>query len=264
MQSGILDEIELSLDHPAACAQKLLHAEADIGLVPVATLPHFKDYHIISNYCLGADGEVKTVLLCSQVPLDKIDTIYLDYQSRTSAMLVQILAHKFWRTEIAFKKGFPHFEEAVIKSRTAALVIGDRSLDIAAKSNYIYDLSAEWKKFTGLPFVFATWTSNSEMPNDFLQRFNQALEWGLQNKDQSISMLSGEKTPTSFNLQEYLNKNISYTLTDTKRAGLNLFLEYLCNLQSCEVAEDKQIIVHAASKCICKNKLNSKVSIYEK
>ncbi len=264
MQSGILDEIELTLDHPAACAQKLLHAEADIGLVPVATLPLFKDYHIISNYCLGANGEVKTVLLCSQVPLDKIDTIYLDYQSRTSAMLVQILARQFWKKEIIFKKGFPHFEEAVIKDRTAALVIGDRSLEIASKSNYTYDLSAEWKNFTGLPFVFATWTSNTEISQPFLDRFNQALEWGLQHKEQSISMLSGEETPASFNLQEYLNKNISYALTDNKRAGLNLFLEYLCNMQSCEVAEDKDPILHAGSKCSCNNKLNSKVNIYEK
>jgi len=264
MQSGLLNEIDLSLDHPAACAQKLLQAEADIGLVPVATLPDFNDYQIISNYCLGADGEVKTVLLCSHVSLDEIDTIYLDYQSRTSAALVQILNQQFWRKNIQFKKGFPHFEDTVINGRNAALVIGDRSLDVAAKCRYNIDLSEVWKKHTGLPFVFATWTSNKILPQAFLQRFNQALRWGLEHKEQSVSMLSEEKIPSSFNLKAYLNNNISYALTNNKKAGLNLFLEYLCNMKSCGFSGGKETSLLPNENCSCKNKLNSKVNLYEK
>ncbi|MBK8584164.1 MAG: hypothetical protein IPN88_01490 [Bacteroidetes bacterium] len=62
----------IELDIPSVCADKLLTGKVDIGLVPVAILPKLKDYFIISDYCIGANGPVDSVLLLSNVPLNEI------------------------------------------------------------------------------------------------------------------------------------------------------------------------------------------------
>src|SRR5437867_12268285 len=67
--NSIINEIDLSLDVPSVCAEKLRSGSVDIGLVPVAVIPQLKESHIISDYCIGADGKVETVLLLSDVPL---------------------------------------------------------------------------------------------------------------------------------------------------------------------------------------------------
>ena len=60
-QSGMEDSIDLSLDIPSECARKLVAGEVDLGLIPVAVIPQLKTPHIISDYCIGTEGAVKTV-----------------------------------------------------------------------------------------------------------------------------------------------------------------------------------------------------------
>ena len=64
LKSGAL---ELSLDIPSRCAQKLISKEAQIGLVPAATLNYLNDYSVISNFCIGAVGAVNSVFLFSNL-----------------------------------------------------------------------------------------------------------------------------------------------------------------------------------------------------
>ena len=71
-QSGYLQNYLMELDTPALCAEKLIKGQVDIGLIPVAVLPELKYYRILSSYCIGADGPVKTVVLYSNSPLEKI------------------------------------------------------------------------------------------------------------------------------------------------------------------------------------------------
>ena len=92
--SPIFDQIELSLDYPALCADKLLNNQVDIGLIPVATIPKIKNAQIISDYCIGSDGKVDTVCLYSNVPILEIESIALDYQSRTSIELLKLLLNE--------------------------------------------------------------------------------------------------------------------------------------------------------------------------
>ena len=80
--SKVVDLMNLSLDIPSDCAMKLLNEEVDLGLVPIAILPQLKDYHIVSDYCIGAEGDVDSVALFSDVPLNEIENVYLDYQSK--------------------------------------------------------------------------------------------------------------------------------------------------------------------------------------
>ena len=70
---GVMN-FELQKDIPSECARKLIDNEVDIGLIPVAVIPLLKEVHILTNYCIGAVGEVSSVLLLSEVPLEKIET----------------------------------------------------------------------------------------------------------------------------------------------------------------------------------------------
>jgi chorismate dehydratase len=215
--------VEITEDIPSECARKLQSGEAQIGLIPIAAIPKLKSYSIISDYCIGADGPVNSVLLLSQVPLNDIENILLDYQSRTSVMLTRILAKEFWKINPDWKNTSEGFE-AGISGNTAAVVIGDRALRIKDKFNYCIDLSSEWKKFTGLPFVFACWVSTQELSKNFIGEFNAALSSGLKRIDEIAIKEATETFPLAV-IKDYLSNSIHYNFDENKKKAMHLFLE---------------------------------------
>lgn len=221
-QSELIKIIDLQLDYPSICAEKLINGIVDLALVPVAVIPKLKEAHIISDYCIGANGAVDTVCLYSDVPIEEIESIVLDYQSRTSVALLKILLNEYWQLNPELKKANVGFEEN-IKGNHAALVIGDRAFALNTKHAYIYDLSAIWKKMTGLPFVFAAWVANTKLPKDFIFSFNKALEKGLSDIDMALA-IEGDSYPNCKNPEDYLNNKISYNLDVEKQKGMELFL----------------------------------------
>jgi len=224
-QSKLMDTIDLQLDYPAICADKLINGEVDIALVPVVVIPQLENAYIISDYCIGSDGEVDTVCLYSDVPIEEIQTIALDYQSHTSVELLKILLKEYWQLSPELIKAEVGFEDS-IKGKHAALVIGDRAFALNAKHTYIYDLSAIWKEMTGLPFVFAAWVANKKLPQDFIIDFNKALEKGLSDMQKALNF-EGDNYPNCKNPEDYLNNKISYNLDAEKQKGMALFLEKL-------------------------------------
>jgi chorismate dehydratase len=221
-QSELIKIINLQLDYPSICAEKLINGNVDLALVPVAVIPKLKEAHIISDYCIGANGAVDTVCLYSDVPVEEIESIALDYQSRTSVALLRVLLKEYWQYNPELKKANVGFEEN-IKGNHAALVIGDRAFALNTKHAYIYDLSAIWKEMTGFPFVFAAWVANTKLPQDFIISFNKALEKGLSNIDKALA-LEGDSYPNCENPEDYLNNKISYSLDSEKQKGMELFL----------------------------------------
>ena len=221
--SSIIDEIDLSYDIPSQCADKLLANEADIGLIPIVEILRMPEYYIVSDLCIGANDEVRTVLLASETPLNKISTVYFDCHSRTSVVLAKILAKYHWK--IAPK--WEHFSGDITNyARTgtsAAVVIGDKAFSV--QSPYIYDLSVEWRNFTGLPIVFACWVANKPLEKSFISRFNAVFANLHANMDAIVEYYR-EKAPASVDLRDYWTNNISYPLSDDKREGMNCFLQY--------------------------------------
>jgi chorismate dehydratase len=223
-QSGLLAEIELVKAYPAQIAQDLMEGRIDMGLVPVAITPLLKEAHFVSNYCIGAESEVASVCIFSQVPMEEIEKVYLDYQSRTSVQLARILLAQYWKKEVELIKaeeGYIH----EIKGKTAGVIIGDRALVARPNFTYIYDLASAWIAHTGHPFVFATWIANKPMPSDFMEAFDKANGYGLQHIDEVIGTIPNSEQV--YNLYTYFTQNISYTFTEAKRKGLDLFLSLL-------------------------------------
>jgi chorismate dehydratase len=227
LEKGMMkDQVELIFDYPGKIAQALLDNTIDIGLVPVAVIPDLKEHHIVAGYCIAADGPVASVCLFSEVPLDEITTVLLDYQSRTSVVLVQYLLKEYWQLKPVFKKAGTDFISQ-IKGSTAAVVIGDRAFKQRKVSPYIYDLAEAWKAHTGLPFVFAAWVSNKPVPLHFIKAFNEANEYGLQRLDEVI-----EQNPCKeFDLEKYYTQYVQYRLDDAKRKGLQKFLAWCSYLK---------------------------------
>ncbi|MFM2134676.1 MAG: hypothetical protein RL021_76 [Bacteroidota bacterium] len=222
---AIRDRIELFQDVPAVCAEKLRSGQVDIGLIPVATLPEIPNGTIIGDFCIGCDGEVHSVLLLSRVPLHEIDRVLLDYQSRTSVRLVRILAEELWKIAPEWTPALPGYEKS-ITGRTAAVVIGDRAMEMRADYPFIYDLGAAWKELTGLPFVFAVWTANRMIDSEFMALFNEALGEGLS----AIPEILKNLRPHPVQLKEldvYLRQHIRYAFYEEQRKGLELFLSKL-------------------------------------
>jgi chorismate dehydratase len=213
---------ELTMDYPAVIARQLIEGSVDVALVPVAVIPKMKESHIISDFCIGAEGPVASVCLFSDVPLKEIKRIYLDYQSRTSVALLKLLVRDYWRLDVELIETSGDYQQ-LIQGTDAGLVIGDRALEQRKLSPYIYDLAEAWMRFTSLPFVFAAWVSNKPLPIEFIQEFNNANSIGIHN----IPAVVAENPYPVFDLTAYYTKHISYPLTPAKRQGMQKFLSYL-------------------------------------
>jgi chorismate dehydratase len=223
LHADIRHDIDLVLDYPAAIAKGLLEGSIDVGLVPVAIIPHLPGAEIISQYCIGCDGPVSSVCLFSEVPIGEIETVLLDYQSRTSVALLRILLRRYWKIN-------PRLEDTTgesylhrIEGKTAGLIIGDRALEMHGHTKYVYDLGEAWKAFAGLPFVFAAWISRGPVDPSFAKQFDAANAAGLEQLRQVIR----DNTSSFVNLGEYYTRFISYPLDENKRKGLQYFLDLM-------------------------------------
>ncbi len=216
----ISSQIELIGDYPARVAQMLLNNEIDVGLMPVAVLPELPEYHIVSDYCIGTEGEIASVALFSEVPMNEIKRVYLDYQSRTSVALLKYLMKEYWgiNPEIVEAKDEDYRQE--IKGTTAGLVIGDRAFEQRKISTFIYDLGSEWRSITGLPFVFAVWVSKKPMPAEFIRVFNEANALGLNHIDEVIAASRSD----IYDLKKYYTLHLSYKLDGAKSEAVKKFL----------------------------------------
>jgi len=218
----LMEMIELVEDYPAKIAGMLIDGTIDVGLAPVAVIPRLNEWHIVSDYCIGANANVASVCLFSEVSIDKIEKVLLDYQSRTSVNLCKVLLKHYWKIDPVIEEANENYISE-INGTTAGVVIGDRALNQRRVSPYIYDLAGSWRAMTGLPFVFATWIANKELPQTFIDLFNKANGLGLTHLDEVIA----ENPYPVYDLKTYYTTNISYVLNDQKQKGMNKFLEYL-------------------------------------
>jgi chorismate dehydratase len=217
--------IHLTEDTPANLARMLRDDEIDLGLIPVAAIAGLDKHFLVGNYCIGTDGEAASVCLFSEVPLVEIKSVYLDYQSRTSAELLKWIMREYWGI-------FPEIIETTdddyrnkIQGTAAGLVIGDRAFEQRKQSTFFYDLGTEWKKITGLPFVFATWVSNKPLPGEFIDEFDEANALGLHHLDEIVASQAFEL----YDLKKYYTLHLNYRLDEKKREAMEYFLQCIQN-----------------------------------
>jgi chorismate dehydratase len=229
-ETGFDRKVILTTDHPAACAANLVSGKVDIGLIPVAALPSLKESHIITDFCLGAYGKVRTVMLLSNCPFNEIKKINLDFRSQSSVNLAKILAKNSWKRKFIWNNTTDGFDFINIPGDEANVLIGDRCFEYENRFRYKTDLAEGWFNFTGLPFAFACWTSNRRLDDKFLKEFNAALATGVNNIPAVVEKYGKTGTIRGNDLFIYLTKNMNFDLNDDKREAIKLYLDLLCKL----------------------------------
>ena len=221
----IANEIQLVEENPARLAELLIDDEIDVGLIPIAIIPQLEKYFICGDYCIATETEVASVCLFSEVPVNQIERVYLDYQSRSSVALLKWLMKEFWNIHPEMVQATDDSYRKKIQGTVAGLVIGDRAFEQRKISTFIYDLASEWRSITGMPFVFAAWISKEPLPTSFIQKFDEANAIGLSHIDEIVTSLQFEL----YDLKKYYSLHLSYKFDDRKRKGMELFLQYIRN-----------------------------------
>ena len=221
------EELELKLLPPAECAPELLAGRCELALVPVGALLDFDEIGLMKDHCIGADGPVDSVFLFSQVPIEEVNDVLLDLHSRTSNGLARILMRNHWNNPAPFRAPASRSYEE-ITGQTAGVVIGDKAYKIRDQFQHVYDLSACWKDYTGLPFVFAVWAYQRSLEQKgVLGTIREALEWGRNHKREAAGKWASEFGYTATQAEKYLCESIHYSLDAPKHAALQRYFSEL-------------------------------------
>jgi len=219
-KSKVMEQIDLSVDYPSACGQKVIDDQADIGIIPTAALLSLPEYYINTDFCIGTEGAVDSVFIFANKPIEEVKTLRLDKQSRTSNGLARVLIKNYWKKDVELVT-----DESI--EPDAYVLIGDRTFGKKNAVPYVYDLGEEWFNFTGLPFAFALWVSNKKLPDSFVEEFNEALAYGVEH---ATDVIAGLPEFEDFDYTKYLTEHLNFHLTAKKREAVQLYLRYLKEL----------------------------------
>jgi len=215
-------KFELQLTVPSGCAEAVAQRHADVGIVPSIEYQRLAGVEILPGMSIASKHEVRSVLLLSQMPLEQVQTVALDESSRTSAALARILMQKFYHRRVSFSSAAPEAGE-MLKHADAALLIGDPALTYRGPAE-VYDLASEWRKFTGLPFVFAVWMGHCGLGLSCQRAaFGASLDFGLAHVDDIAAEYAPKLGMAAEAVRVYLTRNIDYSLDEENRQGLELF-----------------------------------------
>ncbi len=208
---------------PAALSRLLKIGEVDIATAPIVTYFENPNYTLVPGVCIGSRGPVRSVKLFFESPeinVHNVKEIYLDMESKTSAMLLKVLLKFHFKrdlNEITFYHPLPP------RHVQSKLLIGDKALKQIPTSEPL-DLGEAWTQWTGLPFVFAAWISrHMEVSEKAILEIQEARDLGVKNLNSIIPM----KADLPFSvLQPYL-QNLNYTLGAKEMEAIQLFKQYL-------------------------------------
>src|ERR1700693_2773616 len=151
---------DISYTLPADCARALAESTADIGIIPAAAYAEIPGLQVLPDVAIASRRAVRSILLVSKVPVEKIRTVALDTSSMTSVALTKILFAKWLSGARTYAPMEPVIER-MLEECDAGLVIGDPALQIDRARYHTLDLAEEWILHTGKPFVFAFWAVRS-------------------------------------------------------------------------------------------------------
>ena len=245
-------EFEISYTLPSACARALETATADIGIIPAAAYAQVPGLMVLPGIAIASRRPVRSILLVSKLPVDKIRTVALDTSSMTSVALTKILFEKWLGGGRTFSAMAPNIE-AMLAHHDASLVIGDPALQVDRSRYLTLDLAEEWIRHTGKPFVFAFWAvrqdalRESPPAQDLAAVFQQSRDHGLE--PESLNHITREWAPRlglkETEVHSYLTENIYYQLDPPCLEGLQLFYRYAAEIGALPAAPEMRFLVPA-------------------
>jgi chorismate dehydratase len=216
--------VRLRLAVPSALPALLTAGEVDAALIPIIDLARNSDrWKRISDACIASDGETMTVRVFSRVPAEEMTTLYVDEDSHTSVVLADLIWRR-WRGRqlklISYKNTRP------VNELESVLLIGDKVIT-SPLTDYPHqiDLGAEWKHWTGLPFVFAVWAAPiGGHPAPVAELLSAARDRGVA----QASRIGAEWAPRLGwpvrTAVDYLTHHLKFTVTREAAEGMRMFL----------------------------------------
>jgi chorismate dehydratase len=241
---------DISYTLPSACAADLQAGRADIGIIPAAAYMQIPDLAILPGVTIAARRPVRSILLVSKMPIEKIRSVALDTSSMTSVALTKVLFERWLGSGRTFTPMAPDLD-AMLREHDAGLVIGDTALQVDRTRYLTIDLAEEWIRFTGKPFVFAFWAvRRAALANsaaDLGAIFQASRDHGLE--PASIASIatewSGRLGISEADVRAYLTENIHYQLDRGCIEGLQLFYRYAAECGALPPAPPLQFVESA-------------------
>lgn len=217
--------VELIHDVPSRLAGLLDTGRVDAALVPVIDLaqPH-RDWQVVSDACIGCDGETLTVRVFSRVAPEAIRKLHVDGDSHTSAALADIIWREMYGRRLEL---FPFTGSETVAECEAVLLIGDKVVNNTLIDYDIEtDLGSAWKSLTSLPFVFAIWAAPRDLDVEGLaRRLSRARDAGVESAEMIAADFGpGLHWPVAL-AKRYLTKRLKFTLGPRQRAAMSRFIE---------------------------------------
>ena len=213
-----------STAEPAECAEQLRSGQAAASLVPVAALPFLLDVRALPTLGVAARKEVRSVLLISRVPLERIHTLAAHTASRSSVALARLLLGERWGARPRVVALRPPLE-AMLAEADAAILIGDPALHVQGRSGHLeVDLAAAWVEWTGLPFVFAVWGARPGTPAGLEGLLEASLTYAGERWQDLVPRWAEAHGVEREETRHYLEEILTYRLGDAEREGLQEFL----------------------------------------
>jgi chorismate dehydratase len=208
--------VAVSRDLPSACAAKLAAGEADVGLIPSIEYQRIPGLKVVPGLGIAASSEVRSVLLVSDVSREKIGSVALDPASRTSAALTRILLKRVYGLSPEYREGDA--------SADARLIIGDPALKTRLNGHVVLDLAAEWRAFSGHPFVFAFWAVRESAANaEVAAILRRSYAVGIHQFDRLVREESAASGLSEAVVEDYLRHALHFELDRGDLEGLGLY-----------------------------------------
>jgi chorismate dehydratase len=209
---------EVVFEHPSALARMLAARELDVALVPTFEVLRSPVYQLVDDAAIACDGPVYSVILAYRGDLRAIQSVALDPASLTSAHLVQVLLAEFYDCRPTFRP-----------TGDAQLIIGNQAIEFRmneeARGDWrILDLGEEWKRQTGLPFVFAMWAMLEGIDPAAAEALRRLKAAGLQ---QMSSLLASETFANAEVRLRYLTEHIRFEIGPGGKAAVHKYRELL-------------------------------------
>ena len=241
---------DISYTLPSACARALEAGTADIGIIPAAAYAQIPGLQVLPGVAIASRRAVRSILLVSKVPVEKIRTIALDTSSLTSVALTKILFEKWLGGGRSFTAMEPNLDQ-MLATNDAGLLIGDPALQVDRSRYLTIDLAEEWIRHTGKPFVFAFWVVRRQALQenalreaspalDLAQVFQDSRDHGL--APSSLNQIAREWSPRlelrEDEVRSYLSESIHYELDPGCVEGLQLFYRYAAEVGALPAAPE--------------------------
>jgi chorismate dehydratase len=236
---------------PSALNAQMAAGSIDVSVISAVEYARDSNrYLLLPDLAISCDGPVRSVMLFAKRPASELSgrRVLVSRSSMTSLALLELLFEDVWDAKPTFVPADAELTDIAqfgSEDHDARLVIGDAALRLGAwlqegsdrdelldqfGYRYAYDLGAEWKGWTDLPFVFAVWvaqrTTDSRAALDVHASLMASRNWGLKHLDVLAAQAALATGVSRSACLTYLS-GLDYGLSYGHLAGLTEFFRRL-------------------------------------